>query len=121
MERKVITINAEDVRLGKLATEISRKLMGKDSADFEYHLDNGAKVIVYNTDKVSIHPNKLHNRKYYWFTGYPGGIREIVTDKLMAKDSRRVVYKAVYGMLPKNRLRSKMLRRLEMYKGEINK
>jgi large subunit ribosomal protein L13 len=120
MERKIITINAEGVRLGKLATDISQQLMGKNSPNFENHLDNGAKVIVYNTDKLSIHPNKLTKRKYFWYTGYPGGIREILTDKLMQKDSRRVLYKAVYGMLPKNRLRAKMLRRLEIYKGEIN-
>jgi large subunit ribosomal protein L13 len=119
MQREIITIDADNKRLGNLATEISSLLMGKNSANFEYHIDGGAKVIVYNTSKLSIHPNKIGSKTYYRHTGYPGGIKSITADKQMAKDSNEVLRKAIYGMLPKNRLRAKMLARLVMYKNEI--
>ena len=121
MQREIITIDANNQRLGKLAVQVASLLIGKDSANFEYHIDSGAKVIVYNTSRLSIHPNKIQTKTYYRHTGYPGGIKSITADKLMAKDSNQVLRKAVYGMLPKNRLRAKMLARLVMYKDEITK
>ena len=121
MQREIITIDAENKRLGTLATEVATILMGKNSATFEYHVDGGAKVIVYNTNKLSIHPNKLASKTYYRHSGYPGGIKSITADKQMAKDSTEVLRKAVYGMLPKNRLRAKMLARLVLHKNDITK
>ena len=119
MQRKELIIDAQDVRLGTLAADIAQYLMGKKEPNFEYHKDEGYKVIVKNTDKLSIHPNKIAQKTYYRHTGYPGGIKSITADKQMDKDSRVVLRKAVYGMLPKNRLRSPMLNRLVMYKGEL--
>ncbi len=120
MQRKEITINAENIRLGTLASDVASLLMGKNEAAFEYHKDEGAKVIVYNIDKMSIHPRRLTQKTYYRHTGYPGGIRSIRMDKLMEKDSTEVLRKAIFGMLPKNRLRSGMLNRLVLQKGEIS-
>jgi large subunit ribosomal protein L13 len=121
MQREIITIDAENKRLGALATEISSLLIGKNSAQFEYHIDGGAKVIVYNTNKLSIHPNKIASKTYYRHSGYPGGIKSITAEKQMAKDSTEVLRKAVHGMLPKNRLRAKMLTRLVLHKNDITK
>jgi len=120
MQRKEITINADNIRLGTLASEVATHLMGKTEAAFEYHKDDGSKVIVYNIDKMSVHPRKLTQKTYYRHTGYPGGIRSIRLDKLMEKDSTEVLRKAVYGMLPKNRLRAEMLNRLVLHKGELS-
>lgn len=120
MQRKEVIINAENIRLGSLASDISKLLMGKNDPSFEYYKDEGCKVIVTNTDKLSIHPNKIAQKTYYRHTLRPGGIKSITADKLMIKDSTQVLRKAIYGMLPKNRLRAKMLNRLVMYKGDIN-
>lgn len=120
-QREEVIINASDVRLGKLASQVATQLMGKDEADFEYHEDGGKKVVVYNTDIISVHPRKLKQKVYYWHTRYPGGIRSITLEDQLAKDSREVVRKAVYGMLPKNKLQDKMIQRLELHKGEVSK
>ena len=78
-------------------------------------------VIIINAEKVVFTGNKLQNKKYYRHTGHPGGIKSITADKQMAKDSTEVLRKAIYGMLPKNRLRAKMLARLVLHKNDITK
>jgi large subunit ribosomal protein L13 len=120
MQRETITIDANQVRLGKLATEIANALMGKDDPNFEYHQDAGKKVIVYNTDYVSIHPRKYRQKMYYWHTRYPGGIRSKSITDLMEEDSCQVIQKAVYGMLPKNKLRDQMITRLELHQQALS-
>lgn len=112
------TIDAKNKILGRLAVEAALLLRGKQEADYVPYLDKGNKVIVINTDKIKVSGRKLGQKKYYRHSGYPGGIKEEKLEELLAKDSCEVVRRAVYGMLPKNKLRSRMIRRLELYRGE---
>lgn len=106
--------------LGRLATKVAVVLRGKDGADFSHHLpDLARKVTVYNTGKLKFTGNKLEGKIYYRYSGYPGGIRSRTLKEQMALDSREVFRAAVYGMLPKNKLRDKFIRNLKLYKGEI--
>ena len=106
--------------LGRLATKVAVVLRGKDSAKFSPNQpDLSRTVIVYNTDKLKFTGNKMEDKSYFWYSGYPGGIRERKLEDMMEKDSREVFKLAVYGMLPKNKLRSKFMRNLKIFKGEI--
>ena len=95
-------------------------MRGKDGADFSpNNPDLSRKVIVFNTDKLKFTGNKLEDKKYFRYSGYPGGISQRTLKEYMAKDSRGVLREAVYGMLPKNRLRDKFIGNLRLYKEEI--
>jgi len=112
------TIDATNKILGRLAVEVANLLRGKGKADFVPYLDKGDQVIVTNTDRIKVTGQKMKKKIYYHHSGYPGGIKEINLERLMEKDSRQVIKKAVYGMLPKNKLRNKMIKKLTLYKGE---
>jgi len=112
------TIDANNKILGRLAVEIANLLRGKSKPNFAPYLDIEDQVIIYNTDKIKVTGRKLKQKLYWRHTGYPGGIKKQTLAELMKKDSREVVRKAVYGMLPKNKLRAKMIKRLKLYKGE---
>lgn len=112
------TIDATNKILGRLAVEVANLLRGKGKADFVPYLDRGDQVIVTNTDRIKVTGQKMKKKIYYHHSGYPGGIKEINLERLMEKDSRQVIKKAVYGMLPKNKLRNKMIKKLTLYKGE---
>lgn len=103
------TVDATGKPLGRLASEIAILLRGKDRADFVYHQDKGISVIVENADKIKITGKKLDQKEYVKYSGYPGGLK-----KTKARDisSSAMLRKAVFGMLPKNKLRSKMIKRL---------
>ena len=119
-ETKIKKIDAKDMVLGRLATQVAMHLMGKDNPTYERHNTNaGAAVDVFNVDLMRFTGDKLNNKIYYRHTGRPGGIRTRTLDEMMQKDSREVLKKAVYGMLPKNRLRPVMLKRLRIFAGEI--
>ncbi|MGW8185253.1 MAG: 50S ribosomal protein L13 [Candidatus Moraniibacteriota bacterium] len=118
MERKYYEINAQGKVLGRLATEIVKFLSGKNKVNFTPNIDGGDFVVVLNSDGVIVTGNKAKDKKYYKFSGYPGGIKEISFEKQIAKDSRKVIMSAVKGMLPKNKLSSAMLTRLLVYKNE---
>ena len=106
--------------LGRLATKVAVVLRGKDSAKFSPNQpDLSRTVIVYNTDNLKFTGNKMEDKSYFWYSGYPGGIRERKLEDMMEKDSREVFKLAVYGMLPKNKLRSKFMRNLKIFKREI--
>lgn len=115
---KTYKIDATGRILGRLAAEIAILLRGKNKPNFAPHLDLGNNVIVINTSKIKITGKKTEQKKYYRHSGYPGGIKEITFKKLFAKDPNEVLRKAVYGMLPKNKLRAKMMRRLKLYAKE---
>lgn len=105
-------INAENKILGRLATEVAMLLRGKNSPSFFPHLLGINKVEVTNIDKISVTGNKI-NMKFYWrYSGFPGGIKRKTYAELMAKDAPQILRKAVYGMLPKNKLREKLLKNL---------
>ena len=121
VERKWHIIDATGLTLGRLATAVTDLLDGKLKVTYTPHVDTGDFVVVINTDKMVLTGNKLKNKKYYWHTGFPGGIKEIDYKTLMQKDSPKALKIAVKGMLAKNSLGRKQITRLYDYKDENHK
>ncbi|KKP56934.1 MAG: 50S ribosomal protein L13 [Candidatus Moranbacteria bacterium GW2011_GWF2_34_56] len=117
-ERKYYQIDAQGKVLGRLATEIVKFLSGKNKVSYTPNKDGGDFVVVTNSDGVIVTGNKSQDKKYYRFSGYPGGIKEISFEKQLKKDSRKLIEAAVKGMLPKNKLSSAMMTRLLIYKNQ---
>lgn len=116
MSNKTYKIDASGKILGRLAVEIATLLRGKNKPDFAPHLDLRNNIIVTNTSKIKVTGKKTELKKYYRHSGYLGSIRETTYKDLFKKDSNKILRKAVYGMLPKNKLRAKMIKRLKLYK-----
>lgn len=112
----VIKINATNKVLGRLASEIAAVLRGKNKADFQPYLDKGDAIEVISTDKIKMTGKKMDKKIYYKHTGYLGHLKKTPLKILFKKDSREVLKRAVYGMLPKNKLRAKMIKRLKLFK-----
>lgn len=112
MKRDTHTIDATDRVLGRLATEIAVLLRGKNKPDFAPNKDIGDFVTVKNTAKIKLTGKKFEKKIYYHHTGYLGGLKEVTLKKLLEKDFSAVLRKAVFGMLPKTRLRAKQIKRL---------
>ncbi len=110
-------IDANGRILGRLATEIAKILRGKDKAIFSPHLDTGDFVIVVNAEKIKLTGGKLKGKVYYHHSGYPGGLKTITAEKLLAKRPEELIRRAVKGMLPKNRLGRKVFKKLKVYTG----
>jgi large subunit ribosomal protein L13 len=110
-------VNAEGKILGRLATELAKILRGKNKPTFSPHVDTGDFVIVVNAEKVALTGKKMKDKIYYHHTGYPGGIKAISAEKLLAKKPTEVLRIAVKGMLPKNSLGRQMLQKLKVYAG----
>lgn len=117
VQRKWYIVDAEGKTLGRLATEIATVLRGKNKVTFTPHVDGGDFVIVVNAEKVVLTGKKLDQKMYRYHTGYVGGLKEIPYKEMMAKKPEEVVAHAVSGMLPKNKLRSKMMTRLRVFAG----
>ncbi len=113
MERKIHIIDAKGKVLGRLASQIAILLRGKHKRNFDPSKDMGDVVIVKNVDKMKFTGKKLKKKKYYWHSGYPGGLKERTLEEMFKKDPKWVLREAVLGMLPKNRLRKKMIKRLK--------
>lgn len=120
-EQKVYTIDASGKILGRLAVEIANLLRGRNMPGFLRYKDMGSEVVVYNTDLIKTSGKKNNQKIYYRYSGYPGGLSAIKLEDYMKKDSREVLKIAVLGMMPKNRLRSKMITKLKLFKGELKK
>ena len=110
-------IDASDVVLGRLASQVAVLLRGKHKPIFAPHVDTGDFVVVVNAAKVALSGNKLEQKHAYRHSGYPGGLRADLLCHLMAKHPERAVEKAVRGMLPKNTLGRKTLSKLKVYAG----
>ena len=111
-------VDAEGVVLGRLATEIAKRLRGKHKPMFTPHIDCGDNIIVVNAEKVKLTGRKLANKTYYWHTGYPGGIKSRTAGQIMGgAHPERIVEKAVQRMLPKGPLGRKQFRKLKVYVG----
>ena len=117
VERTWHVIDATDVVLGRLATQVATLLRGKHKATFAPHVDNGDFVIVINADKVALTGNKRETKLAYRHSGYPGGLRSVTYAELLEKRPERAVEKAVRGMLPKNSLAAQQLSKLKVYTG----
>lgn len=111
-------IDARDKTLGKLSVTIAKLLIGKNKVDYTPFADSGDYVVVINADKVKLSSDKSKNKKYYYYSGYPGGLREYTFEELIKKHPDWPIKEAVEGMLPKNRLKYRMMRRLKVYAGE---
>lgn len=114
--RKHILIDVQGKILGRAATRIAQILSGKRRVDYAPHIDAGDFVVVVNTDGIVTTGKKMEDKTYHRFSGYPGGITSIRLKDQMKKDSRKVIESAVYGMLPKNKLRDRMMARLLLYR-----
>ena len=110
-------IDADGKVIGKLATELAVRLMGKHKPSYTPHVDGGDFVIVLNADKIAVTGNKLLDKKYYRHSGYPGGLKTRSLEEMLAKQPTEVIRKAVERMLPKNKLGSQMIGRLKIYVG----
>lgn len=117
VNKEWIVVDAEDEILGRLSSEIAKVIRGKHKPTFTPHVDCGDNVIVINADKIKLTGNKLGEKQYVSYTGYPGGQRFISPKELLAKHPTRIVEKAVRGMLPKNRLGRALYKNLFVYAG----
>jgi large subunit ribosomal protein L13 len=117
VQRQWYVIDATDVVLGRLASQVAALLRGKHKPIFAPHVDTGDFVIIVNADKVALTGRKLEQKKAYRHSGYPGGLRTIAYSDLMAKHPERAVEKAIKGMLPKNTLGRQMFKKVKVYSG----
>jgi large subunit ribosomal protein L13 len=117
IRREWVVMDASDKILGRLATEIARLLRGKHKPEFTPFLDTGDFVVIVNADRVRMTGNKLEDKKYYRHSGRPGSLKVETARERMDKYPERVIQAAVWGMLPKNRLGRKLLRKLKVYSG----
>jgi large subunit ribosomal protein L13 len=117
VERKWYVVDAEGKTLGRIASQIASILRGKHKPTFTPHVDTGDHVIVVNAEKIVLTGKKLDQKKYYYHTGYVGGLKSIVYRRMMEKKPEFVVYEAVRGMMPKNTLGRSMMKKLRVYRG----
>lgn len=120
IKRQWHVIDASGKILGRLATQVAGLLMGKHKPIFSRNLDSGDFVVITNADKVRVTGKKTKQKLYYRHSGYPGGLKSISLEKLLETNPTRVIENAVKGMLPHNRLRASMMKRLRVYVGEAH-
>jgi len=120
-ERTWYVVDAEDLVLGRMSSKIATILQGKNKPSYTPHADTGDYVIVINAEKIRMTGNKMDQREYKWYTGYPGGQRSTTPRKLLAKRPTAVVEKAIVGMLPKTKLGRAMSKKLFVYAGTEHK
>ncbi len=122
IEKKWWIVDAQDLVLGRMASEVAKVLRGKHKPGFTPHMDCGDNVVVINADKVHMTGNKRSDKKYYWHTNYPGGIRETSPEKILeGKHPERVVKKAVQRMISRNKMGRKQMGNLYVYAGAEHK
>ena len=117
IERDWVLINAEDQVLGRLATQVAELLRGKGKPHYTAHLDVGDHVVVTNAAKIKLTGRKIKQKKYYSYSGYPGGLKERSLEVMMKKTPEDVVYRAVKGMIPHTKLGRQQIRKLRVYAG----
>lgn len=116
IKRQTIKLNAKDQIMGRLASKIAMCLMGKNNPAYLAHIDAGDIVEVENASQMKFTGKKLENKKYYRHTGYVGNLKTIKLKELFPEKADLLLKKCVYGMLPKNKLRSEMIKRLKIKK-----
>jgi len=118
VERKWYVIDAAGKTLGHVAAEAARLLRGKHKVIFTPHVDCGDHVIIINAEKVHLSGNKLQQKKYIRYSGYPGGLKVLNYDQLLQTFPERAIEKAVKGMIPHNRLGRQIAKKLKVYRGD---
>lgn len=117
VQRDWFVVDATDLVLGRLASQIALRLRGKHKAIYTPHVDTGDFIVVVNAEKIRVTGNKGEDKKYYRHSGYPGGIYETNFNKMRARHPARVLEKAVKGMLPKGPLGYAMIKKMKVYAG----
>ena len=115
--RKWFVIDAEGKTVGRLATKAAMLLMGKNKPTYTPYIDMGDHVVIINAEKIRFTGNKLSDKVYRHHTGWPGGLKEIRADKLLARYPERILESAIRGMLPKTKMGRKMGKKLKVYAG----
>jgi large subunit ribosomal protein L13 len=118
VSRKWYVLDASEIPLGRLSTTIASLLLGKGKPTVTHHVDGGDFVIVVNSAQLIVTGNKRTDKKYHRHSGYPGGLYTRSLNEQMERDPNKVIFKAVRGMLPDNKLRDGRLARLKIYAGE---
>ena len=121
VQKEWLVVDAEGQALGRLASNVAKLIRGKHKTNYTPHVDCGDNVIILNASKVSLSGNKMTEKEYVWHTGFPGGQKSATAEEMMTKIARKVVEKAVKGMLPKNRLGSVLFKNLYVYEGAEHK
>ena len=117
IKRDWYVIDAEGKILGRLASQIAHRLRGKHKPIFTPHVDTGDFIVVINAEKIKLTGNKMKNKNYYHYSGYPGGLKVKTADEMLKKKPTELLHHAVKGMLPKNRLGRKLIKKLKLYAG----
>jgi large subunit ribosomal protein L13 len=117
IKRDWFVIDANGRTLGRLATEVARRLRGKHKPEFTPNIDTGDYIVVINADKVRVTGRKFTDKVYHRHTGYPGGVKSTTFEKLQAKKPERIIEIAVKGMLPKGPMGRQLFRKLKVYAG----
>ena len=117
VQRDWFVIDATDLVLGRVASEVALRLRGKHKPEFTPHVDTGDYIVVVNAGKLRVTGTKATNKTYYRHSGYPGGLRSVTYAELLEKRPERAIEKAVRGMLPKNSLAAQQLSKLKVYTG----
>ncbi len=117
VKRDWFVIDATNLVLGRLATEVARRLRGKHKAEYTPHVDTGDYIIIVNAEKIAVTGRKRTDKMYHHHTGYPGGLKSISFEKLLDKNPANIIEHAVKGMLPKGPLGRDMFRKLKIYTG----
>ncbi len=112
-----LVVDADGQVLGRLATAIARKLIGKDKPEYTPFLDCGDHIVVINAERVKLTGNKIDQKVYRHHSGYPGGLKEVSVRSLLQRRPEEVIREAVLGMLPKNKLRARRAKKLRVYAG----
>ena len=115
--RSWFVLDASDKVLGRLATKIADRIRGKDKPSFTPHTDGGDYVIVVNAEKIKVTGSKFTDKKYYTHSLYPGGLKTRTFKDLNEKNPEKIIENAVKGMLPKNKLRNEIIKKLKVFKG----
>ena len=117
VDQKWHLIDAENKTLGRLSSRVSTILMGKNKSQYTPNNDLGDFVVIINAEKIKLTGNKEYQKKYFRHSGYPGGLKSTSVQELRKDEPEQIIFKAVKGMLPKNKLANKMISKLKVYKG----
>lgn len=121
IDRKWLVVDAKGQTLGRMATKIANVLRGKHKINFSPDVDTGDHVIILNTQDINLSSDKFQTKKYYSHSGYPGNLKTFSAEEVHKKDPTKIVVNAIKGMLPKNKLRQQMMRRLHVYADDQHK
>jgi len=120
IDKNWVLVDAEDQPLGRLASKVATILRGKNKPTFTPHMDMGDNVVVINAEKVKLSGKKMQDKKYFRHTGYPGSESFTTAEEMMEKDPTFLIKNAIKGMLPKNKLSSKLLTNVRIYAGPVH-